>query len=365
MSTILVALVAIVIILPLTAHAFGIRPVYGGTDGAVGNGYIVRGNPGSGQGSVTVVGSSNGQLTTTTISPNNNGYSVTLTTYNSHAQPVSQTTINVGPASKYTFTTYNTQTTITKTYTQYIYDTYVVDHYIYNYMYPILNWVFTLTNIGQLQAPGYHNVGNEKLFLPGFGSGGGIFVPVFAQEAVYVFNIAPTTKPQITGWYVGSTSQSSSGPRLVSQSSTPPQLSSIQQTVNTIQNQASFTVPNISKTTTYWNYITQPGQNNTMIVLPTPYYYSNPNQNFALALQNLLQGNIAGAAYYTGKGIYENLWNAGAWAVQQAFYFVSQASNAFNTATLAKAVAAGIYGGVEGVGNALGQLFTKSWWSWP
>jgi hypothetical protein len=148
--------------------------------------------------------------------------------------------------------------TITKTYTQYIYDTYEVNHYIYYYMYPIIQWVFTLVNIGGQQAPGYHSVGNQLVFLPGYGGGNGIFVPVFAQEAVYVFNIAPSTKPVITGWYTGKTSQSSSGPFLVSQSSTPPQLTGIRDAVNTIQQQASYTVPNITKTTTYWNYIIQP-----------------------------------------------------------------------------------------------------------
>jgi hypothetical protein len=271
----------------------------------------------------------------------------------------------------------NTQViTITKTYTQYIYDTYEVNHYIYYYMYPIIKWVFTLVNIGQYQAPGYHSVGSEKLFLPGSGSGG-IFVPVFAQEAVYIFNIAPSTKPQVTGWYTGGTSQSSSGPFLVSQSSTPPQLSSVQdavgsagQAVSNIQ-QLATTNPNgltsktyvyYSGTNTIFNTIT-----NTVTKIENlkPYYYSDPNQNFALALQNLLQGNIAGAAYYTGKGIYENLWNDFAWTTQQLYNIVTLATNAWNTATLAKSVAASIYGGVEGIGNALGQMFTKSWWSWP
>jgi len=363
MSTILVALVAIAIILPTIAHAMFISVSNGFTDGSVSGNTITRG------GSTTVVGTnSNGQLTVTTVDPNNNGYTVTTTTYNGNAQPVSQTTLSVGKGQTFTTTnTYTTQT-ITKTYTQYIYDTYEIDHYIYEYMYPIIQWTFTLVNIGSQQQPGYHSVGNQLVFLPGYGSGSGIFVPVFAQEAVYVFNIAPTTKPQITGWYTGKTSQSTSGPFLVSQSSTPPQLTSIQDAVNTIQQQASYTVPNITKTTTYWNYITQPGSNNTYIWTQTPYYYSDPNQNFALALQSLTQGNIAGAAYYTGKGIYENLWNGFAWTTQQLYNIVTQASNAWNTATLIKSVAAGIgtvFNGVEGAGNALGQMFTKSWWSWP
>jgi hypothetical protein len=273
----------------------------------------------------------------------------------------------------------NTQViTITKTYTQYVYDTYEVNHYIYYYMYPIIKWVFTLVNIGQYQQPGYHSVGSEKLFLPGYGSGSGIFVPVYAQEAVYVFNIAPSTKPQITGWYTGKTSQSSSGPFLISQSSSPPQLTGVQQAVdnagqavNNIQQLATTNPTGLASTTYVYysstNTIIQPGSNNIQYIIKslTPYYYSDPNQNFALALQSLTQGNIAGAAYYTGKGIYENLWNGFAWTTQQLYNIVTVASNAWNTATLAKSVAASIYGGVEGVGNALGQLFTQSWWSWP
>jgi hypothetical protein len=205
------------------------------------------------------------------VNENGNGYTVTTTTYNGNGQPVSQTTLSVGKGQTVTTTnTYTTQTII-KTYTQYIYDTYEVDHYIYEYMYPIIQWVFTLVNIGQYQQPGYHSVGNQLVFLPGSGSGNGIFVPVFAQEAVYTYNIAPTTKPQITGWYTGKTSQSTSGPFLVSQSSSPPQLSGIQDAVNTIQQQASYTVPNITKTTTYWNYNNGGGNININIVT----YYIN------------------------------------------------------------------------------------------
>jgi hypothetical protein len=270
MSTILVALVAIAIILPTIAHAMFISVSNGYADGSVSGNTIMRG------GTTTVVGTnSNGQLTVTTVDPTSNGYTVTTTTYNGNAQPVSQTTITASKGQTFTTTnTYTTQT-ITKTYTQYIYDTYEVDHYIYEYMYPVIQWVFTLVNIGQYQEAGYHSVGNQLVFLPGFGGGSGIFVPVFAQEAVYAYNIAPSTKPQITGWYVGKTSQSSSGPRLVSQSSTPPQLTSIQDAVNTIQQQASFTVPNITKTTTYWNYNNGGGNTNINIVT----YYTGPPPN--------------------------------------------------------------------------------------
>ena len=118
---------------------------------------------------------------------------------------MSQTKITISKGQTSTTTnTYTTQT-ITKTYIQYIYDTYEVDHYIYEYMYPVIQWVFTLVNIGSQQQAEYHNIGNQLVFLLGSGNGG-IFVPVFAQEAVYVFNIAPSTKPQITGWYTGRTS---------------------------------------------------------------------------------------------------------------------------------------------------------------
>ena len=245
-------------------------PTNGLSDGSVGNGAIAQGNPGSGQGSVTVIDTNNnGQLTVTKVSENGNGYTVTTTTYNSNGQPVSQTTLSVGKGQTVTSTNTTTIQTIIKTYTQYIYDTYEVNHYIYNYMYPIIQWVFTLVNIGQYQEAGYHSVGNQLMFTPGYGSGNGIFVPVFAQEAVYVFNIAPSTKPQITGWYVGKTSQSTSGPYLVSQSSTPPQLTSIQDAVNTIQQQVSYTVPNITKTTTYWNYNNGGGNININIVTYT------------------------------------------------------------------------------------------------
>jgi len=61
------------------------------------------------------------------------------------------------PHSPYKHGLYN-PLSLTKTYTQYIYDTYEVDHYIYEYMYPIIQWTFTLVNIRQYHAPGYHSV---------------------------------------------------------------------------------------------------------------------------------------------------------------------------------------------------------------
>jgi hypothetical protein len=128
-------------------------------------------------------------------------------------------------------------------------------------MYPIIKWVFTLVNIGQYQAPGYHMIGSEKLFTPGFG-GNGIFVPVYAQEAIYTLNIAPSTKPVITGWYVGKTSQSSSPPSLASQS-VDTYLSGIQETVNTIQNQYKVTLTNTTKTITKYINDTQPSPTGT------------------------------------------------------------------------------------------------------
>jgi hypothetical protein len=286
----------------------------------------------------------NGQLTVTKVNENGNGYTVTTTTYNSNGQPVSQTTLSVGKGQTVTSTNTTTIQTIIKTYTQYIYDTYEVNHYIYNYMYPIIQWVFTLVNIGQYQQPGYHSVGSEKLFLPGSGSGG-IFVPVFAQEAVYVFNIAPSTKPQITGWYTGKTSQSSSGPFLVSQSFTPPQLSNIQSSMSVYT--SNITLPNITKTTTYWNYNTI---NNTQIVPITknPYYYSPQDILGAYATGDLYavtaaldlqHGNIAGATQATSqalynyiKGFYEQVWNLYAGVVNTLYQSTLNPNNPWNVA---------------------------------
>jgi len=323
----LVVVVTIALMLPVISYAFSIRPAYG-TDGSVGNGYIARGN------TVTVVG----QNTVTTISPTNGGYTVTTTTYNAHAQPVSQTTINVGPASKYTFTTYNTQTTITKTYTQYVYYTTVVTNTINNYLMPILQWTLTYIDIGSQQQPGYHTITGQSTFMPGGYGGNGIFVPVFATEAIYAFNIAPSTKPVITGWYVGSQSQYSTTSTSVSK--TPPQLSSIQQTVNTIQQLATITIPNVTRITTNWNYIIQPGQNNTIIWTPPPYYYSQStiNNAYATAWSDLTHGDVLGAIYQAGRGAYMQTWNFLAGAVYSAYKFMQTAKNAFNTATLAKSI---------------------------
>jgi hypothetical protein len=178
-----------------------------------------------------------------------------------------------------TLTNTTTTVTITKTYTQVVTKTYVINHYIEYYMYPIIKWVFTLVNIGYEQAPGYHTIGSEELFTPGFG-GSGIFVPVYAQEAIYVLNIAPSTKPQITGWYVGSTSESSSPPSLASQSVNT-YLSGIQKTVNTIRHQYKVTLTNTTKTTTYWNYITitQPSPTGTNKTGPSNSTSPQPTTN--------------------------------------------------------------------------------------
>ena len=208
MTVALVAIVALVAVMPLVAHAMLYIHGGGGGVGGVPTRHPSSGNTGN---------SNNGSTSTTTSSK-----TVTLTN---------------------TTTTY----TITKTYTQVVTKTYVINHYIEYYMYPIIKWVFTLVNIGQYQQPGYHSISNQLMFLPGFGGGSGIFVPVYAQEALYTLNIVPSTKPQITGWYVGKTSQSSSPPSLASQS-VDTYLSGIQETVNTIQNQIKVTLTN---TTTY------------------------------------------------------------------------------------------------------------------
>ena len=334
-SMALVIVVTIALMLPAVSYAFGIRPV-GFGDGSVGNGYIAKTG-----GSTTVVGSNNGQLTTTTISPNSNGYTVTFTTYNHNAKPLSQTVINVGKAQQYTFTTYNTQTTITKTYIQYIYDTMVVNNIITKYMMPIIQWTLTFINIGQLQAPGYHTITGQSTFTPGYSGSGGIFVPVFATEAIYAFNIAPSTKPVITGWYVGSQSQSTSVS--TSQSTTPPQLSNIQETVNTIRQLATITIPNITRSSVNWIYNTQPGQNNTIIWTPPPYYYSKQDIQgaYSTAWSDFVHGNILGAVYEAGRGLYMQTWNTLAGAVYSAYRFMLVAGNAFNTATLAKSIGLG------------------------
>jgi len=235
MTVALVAIVALVAVMPLVAHAMLYIHGGGGGVGGVPTRHPSSGNTGN---------SNNGSTSTTTSSK-----TVTLTN---------------------TTTTY----TITKTYTQVVTQTYVVNHYIYEYMYPIIKWVFTLVNIGGQQAPGYHSVGNQLMFLPGFG-GSGIFVPVYAQEAVYTLNIAPSTKPQITGWYVGKTSQSSSPPSLASQS-VDTYLSGIQETVNTIQNQYKVTLTNTTKTITKYINDTQPGTNSTS---PSPTPNTNTNSS--------------------------------------------------------------------------------------
>jgi len=335
MSAVLVVVVALVVIMPMVAHAMFTSVSNGFTDGSVSGNTMTKAG-----GSVTVVGSNNGQLTTTTISQNSGGYTVTTTTYNGNAQPTTQTVLNVGKAQQYTFTTYNTQTTITKTYTQYVYYTTVINNIITKYMMPLIQWEFTLVNVGQLQETGYHSIGSEKLFTPGSG-GNGIFVPVFSAEAIYSFNIAPTVKPQVTGWYVGSQSQSTSTSTSVSK--TLPQLTGIQDTVNTIQQLATVTIPNITKATTNWVYNTQPGTTIFVPYTPKPYYYSQADINnaYATAWSDLTRSDVLGAIYYAGKGAYMQTWNTLAGAVFNAYKYTLSAMNAFNTATLAKNIALG------------------------
>jgi hypothetical protein len=326
MSTVLVAVVALVVIMPLVAHAMFTNVVRDGTDGSVSGNTMTKAD-----GSTTVVG--NGQVTT--VSPNSNGYTVTTTTYNSNGQPVSQTTLSVSKGQTVTTTnTYTTQT-ITETYTQYVYYTTVINNIITKYMMPIIKWEFTLTNIGSQQQPGYHSVGNQLVFTPGYG-GGEIFVPVYSQEAIYAFNIAPSTKPVITGWYVGSQSQYST--TSTSESATPPQLSNIQEAVNTIQQLATITIPNITRSSVNWIYNTAPGPTQFIPFTPPPFYYSQADINnaYATAWSDLTHGNILGAIYQTGRGLYMQGWNTLASAVYSAYQFVQVAQNAFNTATLVK-----------------------------
>jgi hypothetical protein len=308
MSAVLVVVIALVAIMPLVAHAipvWGDNPHYSG-------GAPPPSNTGSSSGS----GNSN----------SNSGSATTQTIKQSRTVTLTNTTTTV---------------TITKTYTQVVTKTYVINHYIEYYMYPTLKWVFTLVNIGGQQAPGYHSVGNQLMFTPGFGGGSGIFVPVYAQEAVYAFNYAPSVKPVITGWYVGGTSESSSPPQLAGQS-VDTYLSGIQEAVNTIQQQAKVTLTN---TTTIINNtkivpVPKPGQNNTIIWTPPPYYYSQADINnaYSTAWNDLVHGDILGAWYQAGRGAYMQTWNFLASAVYSAYKFMQVAKNAFNTATLAKSI---------------------------
>jgi len=358
----------------------------------------VRTVPGSGGGGSSGVGNGGGSYSgyhgpiwqpQTAVTTYSNGVVTQSTPYGTighggaHVPVTSTTSQSSTPSGQST----STQViTITKTYTQYIYDTYEVNHYIYEYMYPIIQWVFTLVNIGQYQAPGYHSVGNEKLFLPGSGSSG-IFVPVFAQEAVYILNIAPSTKPQITGWHTGSTSQSSSGPFLVSQSSTPPQLSNVQDTVNNagqaVSNiqQLATTNPNGLASTTYVYYSSTNTifNTNTQVIkypyTPSPYYYSPQDIAVAYltgnlyeqqAVTDLLHGNIIGAAqsfgtalYNYGKGVYEQAWNFYAGVVSTLFNTVTSPNNPWN---VAHALSIGnIIGAAGTVFSNVGQALSNGW----
>ena len=328
MSMALVVVVTIALILPTIAHAMFISVSNGFTDGSVSGNTITK----SGGSTVTVVG--NGQVTT--VSPNSNGYTVTTTTYNGNAQPISQTVTTVGKAQQYTFTTYNTQTTITKTYTQTIYYTTVINNVITKYLMPVIQWTLTYIDIGSQQQPGYHMVTGQSTFTPGYSGSGGIFVPVYSQEAIYNFGTVLTVKPTITGWYVGSQSQYSTTSTSVSK--TPPQLSSIQQTVDTIQQLATITIPNVTKSSVNWIYNTTPGTTQFIPFTPPPFYYSNQDiqSAYATAWSDFVHGNILGAIYQAGRGAYMQSWNTLASAVYSAYEFMQSAKNAFNTATLAK-----------------------------
>jgi hypothetical protein len=221
--------------------------------------------------------------------------------------------------------------TITKTYTQTIYYTTVINNIITKYMMPIIKYEFTLVNIGSQQAPGYHSLNHEELFLPGSG-GSGIFVPVFAQEAVFSFNYALTVKPTISGWYTAGQSQYST--TSTSESTTPPQLSSVQQYVDNAQ-QAVSNIQQLATSsgsglasTTYVYYSNTLFNTNTQYVTnqpPNPYYYSPQDIAVAYltgnlyeqqAISDLMHGNIIGAVqsfgtslYYYGKGVYEQAYN--------------------------------------------------------
>jgi len=307
MSMALVVVVTIALILPTISYALipRIYPVIrsGGTST-----FSTPSTSNNGQPQAVVTEYSNGVVMQSTpygtVGHGGDHVPVTSTT----SQSTTSTTSGQSPGTQVI--------TITKTYTQTIYYTTVINNVITKYMMPIIQWEYTLANIGQYQAPGYHSLNHEELFLPGYGGGSGIFVPVFAQEAFYNFNYALTVKPTISGWYVGSQSQSTSTSTSVSK--TPPQLSSIQQAVDNAQQainnikQLATTNSNGLGSTTYVYYsstlfqtITQPGQNNTNIIIewPLPYFYGTKdfvNTSYTAgvyaqqAFNDFQHGNIAG-----------------------------------------------------------------------
>jgi hypothetical protein len=145
--------------------------------------------------------------------------------------------------------------------------------------------------------------------------------------------------------------------------------------VNTIQQQASYTVPSTTTTTAYWNYITQPGQSNTKIVSPTPYYYSPQDIAVAYltgnlyeqqAISDLLHGNIIGAAqsfgtslYNYGKGVYEQAYNFYAGVVNTLASFTY---NSQNPQSIAHALSIGnIIGAADTVISNVGQALSNGW----
>jgi hypothetical protein len=324
MSMALVVVVTIALVMPIASYAM-IRTIGGG---------------GGVQPQAIVTTYSNGVVAQSTSygTVGHGGYHVPTTSTLSQSTPTMSTKEVI---------------TITKTYTQTIYYTTVINNIITKYMMPIIKYEFTLVNIGQYQEVGYHSLNHEELFLPGYGGGSGIFVPVFAQEAVYAYNIAPSTKPQITGWYVGSQSQSST--TSTSKSTTPPQLSSVQQYVDNAQqavntiNQLATTNPKGLASTTYVYYSNTLFSTNTQVITkpypytPKPYYYSQQDiqSAYSTAWNDLTHLNILGAIYNAGRGAYMQGWNTLAGAVYGAYKFMLSAGNAFNTATLAKNIALG------------------------
>jgi hypothetical protein len=108
--------------------------------------------------------------------------------------------------------------------------------------------------------------------------------------------------------------------------------------VNTIQQQAKYTLTNTTKTITKYINNTQPGTTQFIPFTPPPYYYSQQDiqSAYATAWSDFVHGNILGAIYQAGRGAYMQSWNTLASAVYSAYEFMQSAKNAFNTATLAK-----------------------------
>jgi hypothetical protein len=121
-----------------------------------------------------------------------------------------------------------------------------------------------------------------------------------------------------------------------------------------MQQLATITIPNITRSSVNWIYNTQPGTTIFVPYTPKPYYYSQStiNKAYSTAWNDLTHLNILGAIYNAGRGAYMQGWNTLAGAVYGTYKFMLSAGNAFNTATLAKNIALG-FGTITGYVSSL------------